>query len=388
MSASGPKKYLIGVLVLLVFLAFGVWLLKGRLQQLLQGFQESEDVEEIHVKGNLEVVPLTFLEGDRFSHMIEFPIVSPDGQYITYQKSIDLRTVEVRPGVVQKDYTDDSNWDIYRRRLDGSGELRLTDAPSLEDQAIWSPDGKTIVYRFLNKENFDIWLMNADGKNKRPLIEAPKSDEKTPAYSADGKEVIFFSNRDDNKWSIYSIDLETKKIERLTSGPFKDKHPQFTPDGRKIVFHSNRSKYRIRDAKYSRKTNVFEIFSLDLEQGKFRQLIKARDKRFPDLVRDLRHPFVSPDGRFVVFHANLYALLISENEGNQQEMRDYERVGRDIFIVSIDGEKIVNLTENDDRVFKHPSWSPDGRGLYFVYKKRNKAWNIGYADVSELLDKL
>jgi Tol biopolymer transport system component len=41
---------------------------------------------------------------------------------------------------------------------------------------------------------------------------------------------------------LYRLDLPTRSYRRLTSGLFQDRDPAYSPDGKQIVFVSNRSK--------------------------------------------------------------------------------------------------------------------------------------------------
>jgi Tol biopolymer transport system component len=79
-----------------------------------------------------------------------FPRVSPDGNSIVYS----LR----RPD----DYCQILIFDITRVQ-----HRRLTDDGG--DVAAWSPDGKKIVYTRTQQGDGGLWVMNADGSNKRRL---------------------------------------------------------------------------------------------------------------------------------------------------------------------------------------------------------------------------
>lgn len=61
-----------------------------------------------------------------------------------------------------------------------------------------------------------------------------------PRFSPDGRKVVmsYFSHDASN---IYTIDLQTRAVERLTRTPFIDTAPCFSPDGHYIVFESDRS---------------------------------------------------------------------------------------------------------------------------------------------------
>ena len=47
---------------------------------------------------------------------------------------------------------------------------KLTNNDGLIADPRWSPDGKTIVYRYEGKEGNGIYTMSANGKNQKPLI--------------------------------------------------------------------------------------------------------------------------------------------------------------------------------------------------------------------------
>ncbi len=60
-----------------------------------------------------------------------------------------------------------------------------------------------------------------------------------PRFSPDGNRVLLSMAQDGNT-EIYSMDLRTRKTERLTNSPAIDTSPSFAPDGKQIVFNSDR----------------------------------------------------------------------------------------------------------------------------------------------------
>src|SRR6185312_6212146 len=128
-------------------------------------------------KGPVQVRQLTFDTGSSEQVINEFAVASPDGKYFVIQHSEDPKPVKRPDGTPAIDFKESSNWDIYRYNVDGSSRLQLTNEQTSEDQPTWSPDSQTIVYRKLNGKSFDLYLMDADGRNKRELLIDPEHDE-------------------------------------------------------------------------------------------------------------------------------------------------------------------------------------------------------------------
>jgi len=60
-----------------------------------------------------------------------------------------------------------------------------------------------------------------------------------PAWSPDGKKIVFMSDRDGDI-EIYVVNADGTHLKRLTHAPGRDAHPAFSRDGRKIAFQSPR----------------------------------------------------------------------------------------------------------------------------------------------------
>lgn len=169
--------------------------------------------------------------------------------------------------------TRDGDLDIYTMNADGTNVRKLTTEIGYDGGPFWSYDGKQIVYRAnhpqteqqkadylrLLKQNLirptalEIWVMNADGSNKRQVTRNGKANF-GPYFFPDGKRIIFSSNMDDARgrnFDLYKINVDGTGLERLTFNATFDGFPMFSPDGKKLVFASNRNAAKEGD------TNVF-----------------------------------------------------------------------------------------------------------------------------------
>src|SRR5262245_25168831 len=84
-----------------------------------------------------------------------------------------------------------------------SNRLSINDIFNLEivsDPQI-SPDGKRVIYVrqfadiMTDKRCSNLWIVNTDGSDHRPLTTGNSSDT-SPRWSSDGKQIIYISNRD------------------------------------------------------------------------------------------------------------------------------------------------------------------------------------------------
>jgi Tol biopolymer transport system component len=106
-----------------------------------------------------------------------------------------------------------------------------------------SPNGKRIAFlRFeSNGIQAQIWVMNADGSNPH-AITAPWLEATAPAWSPDGRWIVFNSNNSRTGSHIFAMKPDGKDVRTLTPNrfPHNDVGPNYSPDGNQIAFSSDR----------------------------------------------------------------------------------------------------------------------------------------------------
>jgi eukaryotic-like serine/threonine-protein kinase len=201
----------------------------------------------------------------------------------------------------------------------------------------FAPDGR-IVYTVNTQGTNDIWIMNADGTNQRPLATDPSEDQ-LPNVTPDGRYVVFTSERGGFP-SIWRMDLDGANLKQLTFGQ-EDYAQNVSPDGRWVLFHSWRS-------------GRMTPWKVSIDGGEPSQVID----RFSS------GPQFSPDGKSIA------AYFQDEQAGSPWR----------IMIAPLDGSgsiKVIDPVAAPDRVSISVgvTWAPDGRSIWYV-NTRDGAANL------------
>ncbi len=113
------------------------------------------------------------------------------------------------------------NYEIFIMDKDGNNKKKLTNNSVRDCASTWSPDGKKIAY----VSDGMLYLMNPDGKNQVKLIDKTQCYVSYGVWSPDGKKIAFVAEGD-----IYTIDIDGKNLKNLTNTPDWDEScPSWRP---------------------------------------------------------------------------------------------------------------------------------------------------------------
>jgi dipeptidyl aminopeptidase/acylaminoacyl peptidase len=152
------------------------------------------------------------------------PAVSPDGTRVA---------VAIGP---------ETNRDIWILDVVRGNSTRFTFDPASDDNPVWSPDGKSIVFSSTRSGLGDLYIKPADGSGEERLLF--KSDEsKTPtSWAKDGRFLLFTSIGPKTALDIWALPMQGEaKPVVIVQTPFFEALGQFSPDGRWIAYLSGES---------------------------------------------------------------------------------------------------------------------------------------------------
>lgn len=223
---------------------------------------------------------------------------------------------------------------------------QLTNQPGEEIYPSLSPDGNVLIYAGRQSGNWDIYSQRVAGNNPRNLTEDSQSDDTQPAFSPDGNQIAFRSERD--RGGIFVMGTSGEPAQRLTDFGY---FPAWSPDGREVAVSTEMySDPNVRTLKQS------AAWIVNVSTGEKRQLT---DEKTGDAVQ----PQWSPSGARIAYWG--------KHKGGQ----------RDLWTIPARGGNAVQVT--DDEAFDwNPVWSPDGRYLYFA-SDRGGQMNLWRVPINE-----
>jgi len=211
---------------------------------------------------------------------------------------------------------------------DSAQVAQIPSSRTMNSPVAWTMDGK-ILFTSVGSTTSDIWMVDADGTNRKQLTYNAGSNFDV-APTSDGKYLLFSSNRAGN-YNIWRMDVDGANPVRLTNGLY-EQLPAASPDNNWLVYSSGDPG----------KTGIWKI---PMQGGQ------------PTLLNKDGYstPSVSPDGKLV---ASLYQLASTQSSPPK------------FALFSIDGGEPIKTfaIKNSISTSVLPSiqWSNDGRSVLYA----------------------
>ncbi|HWP81938.1 MAG TPA: S9 family peptidase [Bacteroidota bacterium] len=168
--------------------------------------RNTDPLVAISTNNDLFVVPVTGGTAKRITENRandSQPIYSPDGRYIAYRR------------MNRAGFESDQNQLVLYERATGN-MINLTEKYDYSvAEAHWSPDSKSLFFTADNKGNHSIFRISLPGKQLETIVE--KGYNHHIAVSPDGKFLLFLRETINQPAELFRVDVSGKNLRRLTS---------------------------------------------------------------------------------------------------------------------------------------------------------------------------
>jgi len=261
--------------------------------------------------------------------------VSPDGQTIAF----------------------DLLGDIYTMPITGGEATNITEGLPWEIQPRFSPDGSLIAFTSDRAGGDNIWIMNADGSNRRQVTSESFRLLNNPTWHPSGEFIAarkhYTTSRSAGAGEIWMYHLSggsgVALVERPSEAFQKELgEPIFSPDGRYVYYTQNITSGSTFIYAQDSNTDLFNILRYELETGEITTAVSGAGGS----VR----PAPSPDGNFMAFvrRDRLQSQLWVKDLRSGEERMIFDSLDRD----NQETWGVYGMYPNMD-------WTPDGASIVF-----------------------
>ncbi|QEE12797.1 Tol-Pal system beta propeller repeat protein TolB [Bartonella krasnovii] len=223
---------------------------------------------------------------------------------------------------------------------DGANLIYMSDGSELVLTPRFSPKRQEITYMAYEDHQIPHVYLQQIEMGQRELIGTFNNMTIAPRFSSDGQKVIMSLLQNDGSANLYTMDLRTRTMTRLTTTSAIDTSASYSPDGTQIVFSSDRSgKPQI----YKMNADGSDIQRISLNEGSYST------------------PIWSPRGDYIAFTKQLsgqFSIGVMRPDGQ--------------------GERILTTGFHNEG----PTWAPNGRVLMFFRKNPGMGPKIYTIDIT------
>lgn len=247
--------------------------------------------------------------------------------------------------------------DIYTMPIAGGTPTRVAEGLPFEMQPQFSPDGKRIAFTSDRGGGDNIWVMNVDGSDKRPLTKEQFRLLNEPSWSPDGRFIAarkhFTTERSLGTGEIWVYSIGGGDgfvaVKRASEALQKELgEPAYSADGKSIYYTRNVTPGNTFQYAQDSNTGIFSIEKYDLETGEVSSVVTG--------AGGATRPNPSPDGKKLAFvrrERNLSKLYVKDLASGEIT-KVYDALDQDL-----------QETWAVNGLYPDMDWTPDSRSIVF-----------------------
>lgn len=247
--------------------------------------------------------------------------------------------------------------DIYVMPIAGGTATRIAEGLAYEQHPRFSPDGSRIAFTSDRGGGDNIWIMNADGSDKRQLTKETFRLLNNPSWSPDGQYIVarkhFTTGRSLGTGELWLYHVSGGNGVALVKRPSEAHQkelgePMFAPDGKGIFYSKDATSGPIFEYAQDSNSQLFVIERYDMATGKV--------ERISGGPGGAARPQPSPDGRYMAFvrRERAKTKLYVRDMTSGEERKIYDEMDRD-----------VQETWAVHGVYPNMGWTPDSGKVIF-----------------------